>query len=196
MTRPLVDAEAATRVGQAPRFVRARALAESTGQAALWGGVFGWGLGLLTLVSSSDFDRNDVLSFVIAQLVLFGVLSLLSVLMARRGASMPAAPLPVGVVLVPAAETRRSMLRAWLGGLLVGIVLLAVLSAGSNPNLLGMWGAAVMSIGLGQRTRARAYAAREQELDRTLWLPERRAADVPRLAAGPREPEIERSEPR
>ena len=190
MTQPLVDAEAATRVGQAPRFVSAVALAEATSRASVWVGAFGWALGLAILISSDEFERSGVLLIVGVQAAVFVLLSGLAISMARRGAAMDAEPLPAGVVLVPPSETRRMMLRAWLAGMLIAIVLLAIMTAGSNQSLLGGWSAAMISLGLGQRARAKAFAAREAQLDKSLWVPERKQRDVPRLVAGPREPEI------
>jgi len=192
VTQPLVEAEAVARVGQAPRFVSAVALAQATARASIWVGVFGWALGLAILLTSEEFGRSDVVTLVGVQVAVFVVLALLATSMARRGAAAPAEPLPAGVVLVPPSETRRMALRAWLGGLLIAIVLLAAMTAGSSPGLLGAWSAAMISLGLGQRTRARAFAAREEELDKSLWVPERRSRDVPRLVAGAREPEITR----
>jgi hypothetical protein len=120
------------------------------------------------------------------------ILTVVAVQMARRGASIDAEQLPAGVVLVPPSETRRMMLRTWLGGMLIAIVLLAVMTAGTNQSLLGGWSAAMIALGIGQRARARAFAAREEELDKSLWVPERRSRDVPRLVAGKRQPEIRR----
>ena len=192
MTRPLVDADSAARVGQAPRFVSAVALAEATSLAAMSVGLLGWALGVAVLITndSEDFSRGTVIAIVAGQVALCAVLSLLSIQMARRGAAADVSPLLAGVVLVPATETRRMMLRAWLAGMLAAVALLAAMSAGSNPTLLGAWSAAMVSLGIGQRVRARAYAARERELDKSLYVPERRQRDVPRLVAGPREPEI------
>lgn len=191
MTSPLIDAEPAARVGQAPRFVSAVALAEATGLAAMWVGLLGWVLGVAVLATSDDdFSRGTVFAIVAGQLGLCLVLSMLSISMARRGAAADVAPMPAGVVLVPASETRRMMLRAWLAGMLAAVALLAAMSAGSNPTLLGAWSAAMVSLGIGQRMRSRAYAARELELGKSLYVPERRQRELPRLVAGPREPGI------
>ncbi len=190
MTRPLVDTEAATRVGQAPRFVSVTALAEATGRASIFGGLFGWMLGTVILVSSDTFEQPDVLSIVGLQAGICVVLTVIATVLARRGAAVPAEPLPAGVVLVPPGETRRTSLRSWLGGILIGIVLLTMLTAGSDSTLLGSWSAALIALGLGQRARARAFAAREDELDKSLWVPERRSRDLPRLVAGKRQPPI------
>ncbi|MBO9531848.1 MAG: hypothetical protein J7513_02620 [Solirubrobacteraceae bacterium] len=192
MTRPLVDAEASARVGQAPRFVSVVALAEATSRAAVIGGTFGWLLGTAIVVASDEFERNTVFTILGVQAVIGIVLTLLASQMARRGALMPAEPLPAGVVLVPAAETRQLAMRSWLGGLIIGIVALAALTAGANQSLLGGWSAAMIALGLGQRARARAFAAREHELDKSLWVPERRSRELPRLVAGKRQPPIER----
>jgi hypothetical protein len=192
VTQPLVDAEAATLVGQAPRFVSAVALAEATSRASIWVGIFGWLLGTAVVVASDEFERSAVLTIVGVQAAIAIILTVVAVQMARRGASIDAEQLPAGVVLVPPSETRRMMLRAWLGGMLIAIVLLAVMTAGTNQSLLGGWSAAMIALGIGQRARARAFAAREEELDKSLWVPERRSRDVPRLVAGKRQPEIRR----
>ncbi len=177
-------------MGQAPRFVSAVALADATSRASIWVGCLGWLLGVVILVSSDAFDRSGVTLIVGVQIGLFVVLTAFATVMARRGAAADAEPLPVGVVLVPPSETRRVMLRAWMAGMLIAIVLLAAMTAGSNQSLLGGWSAAMIALGFGQRARARGFAEREVELDRSLWVPERRQRDVPRLVAGPRTPEI------
>ncbi|MEH3055143.1 MAG: hypothetical protein PGN13_14285 [Patulibacter minatonensis] len=190
MTRPLVDAEAGARVGQAPRFVSAVALADATSRASIWVGCLGWLLGVAILVSSEAFDRSGVTLIVGVQITLFVVLTAFATAMARRGAAADAEPLPAGVVLVPPSETRRVMQRAWMAGMLIAIVLLAAMTAGSNQSLLGGWSAAMIALGFGQRARGRAFAEREVQLDKSLWVPERRQRDVPRLVAGPRSPEF------
>lgn len=192
MTQPLVDAEAAAAVGQAPRFVSAVAMAQGMAQATLAVAPAGWVLGLAIVFTADRFDQQQAWVIVGVQVAIAAVASALAIPLARRGAAMPAAPMPLGVVLVPRTESRRMMLRTTLIGVLVGFALLAVLSSGSNPSLLGAWSAAMVGIGLGQRARAQALLAREAELGKSLWMPERRNADLPRLAAGPPDPEIRR----
>jgi hypothetical protein len=107
---------------------------------------------------------------------------------ARRGAAAAAAPMPAGVVLVPRGESRRAALRTSMVGMCCGLALLTVLAAGSNPSLLGAWSMAMLAVGVGMRARGSALIAREAELGKSLWVPERRTADVPRLVAGAPEP--------
>ncbi len=192
MTQPLVDADAAAAVGQAPRFVSAAASAQGAAQAMLWLSPVGWALGLASLVVSEEFEGGDLWVPLATQLVLLIVAAAITGSLGRRSAQAPAAPMPAGVVLVPRSETRRMMFRSNAVGVLIGLLLLAVLAAGSNPTLLGGWSAALFGLGLGQRWRARAFLAREAELQKSLWIPERRAPDVPRLVAGKLEPEISR----
>lgn len=192
MTQPLVEADAATAVAQAPRFVSAAASAQGAAQAMLWISPFGWLLGLAIIVASEEFEGRDLLVPLGLQLGFVVVAGLMTAWMGRRSAQAPAAPMPAGVVLVPRTETRRMMFRSTVAGMLVGLVLLAALAAGSNPTLLGGWSAALFGLGLGQRARARAFLAREAELEKSLWVPERRTPELPRLVAGKPDPEITR----
>ncbi|MFT4036410.1 MAG: hypothetical protein QM679_12625 [Patulibacter sp.] len=186
MTQPLVDTEATARTGQAPRFVSAVALADATARASCWAGLFGWLLGIAILVACDEYGNATIAVIVGAQGAVALLLTAIAVQMARRGAGIDAEPMPAGVVLVAPHETRRMMLRTWLGGLLIAIVLLAAMTAGTNQSLLGGWSAAMIALGFGQRARAKAFSAREVQLDKSLWVPERRARELPRLVAASR----------
>ncbi len=192
MTQPLVEADAAAAVAQAPRFVSAAASAQGASQAMLWISPIGWALGVAILIVSEEFEGRDLLIPLGIQLGFVLVAGLITAAMGRRGAQAPAAPMPAGVLLVPRTETRRMMFRSTAAGMLIGLILLAALAAGSNPTLLGGWSAALFGLGLGQRVRARAFLAREVELQKSLWIPERRTPELPRLVAGKLEPEITR----
>lgn len=192
MTQPLVEADAAAAVAQAPRFVSAAASAQGAAQAMLWISPLGWALGIAIIVASEEFEGRELLVPLGLQLGFVLLAGLLTAWMGRRSALAPAAPMPAGVLLVPRTETRRMMFRSTAVGMLIGLVLLAALAAGSNPTLLGGWSAALFGLGIGQRVRARAFLAREAELQKSLWIPERRTPELPRLVAGKLEPEITR----
>jgi hypothetical protein len=192
VTQPLVDADAAAQVGQAPRFVSAPASAQGSAQATLLVAPLGWLLGLAILILSGDFASDEVATIAALQGAIGVIAAAPAMWFARRGAAAPAAQMPAGVMLVPRTESRKLMQRTSLVGMCAGLALLTVLAAGSNPSLLGGWSMAMIGIGLGQRTRSRALLAREAELGKSLWMPERRTAELPRLVAGAPDPEITR----